>query len=194
MNRRLKSLVALNVELAKLEGKQKATALGMAAGFGAGAAALVFYAVGFGFAAAAAGLSEAFPVWLSLLIVTGVLLIVAAVLGLLAKRSAGKLSPPLAVSSDPGGGTHAQDPRRACLNAAPRRSGRRSPRSGAGLGEDLDALHGDLRWLVLVPFLIGGAVAERDRVEAQAGQAGENRPQVRPPVHLSPRTRSRGSV
>ena len=27
------------------------------------------------------------------------------------------------------------------------------------LGEDLDALHGDLRWLVLVPFLVAGAVA-----------------------------------
>ena len=95
VNRRLRSLVELNVELAKLEGKQKVTALGMAAGFGAGAAALVFYAIGFGFAAAAAGLSESLPVWLSLLIVTGVLLIAAAVLGLLAKRSAGKLSPPL---------------------------------------------------------------------------------------------------
>jgi hypothetical protein len=29
----------------------------------------------------------------------------------------------------------------------------------AGLSEDLDALHGELRWLVLVPFLVGGAVA-----------------------------------
>jgi hypothetical protein len=27
------------------------------------------------------------------------------------------------------------------------------------LGDDLDALHGDLRWLVLVPFLIAGAVS-----------------------------------
>jgi hypothetical protein len=29
----------------------------------------------------------------------------------------------------------------------------------ARLGDDLDALHGDLRWLVLVPVLVGGAVA-----------------------------------
>jgi hypothetical protein len=29
----------------------------------------------------------------------------------------------------------------------------------AGLAADLDALHGELRWLVLVPFLVGGAVA-----------------------------------
>jgi hypothetical protein len=27
------------------------------------------------------------------------------------------------------------------------------------LGEELDALHGDLRWLVLVPFLVAGGVA-----------------------------------
>jgi hypothetical protein len=95
VNRRLKALVELNVELAKLEGKQKATALGMAAGFGVGAAALVFYAIGFGFAAAAAGLTEAVPLWASLLIVMGVLLIIAVVLALLGKWAAGKASPPL---------------------------------------------------------------------------------------------------
>jgi hypothetical protein len=27
------------------------------------------------------------------------------------------------------------------------------------LGDDLDALHGELRWLVLVPFFLAGAVA-----------------------------------
>jgi hypothetical protein len=95
VNRRLKSLVDLNLELAKLEGKQKATALGMTAGFAVGAAALVFYAVGFGFAAAAAGLNESLPLWLSLLIVMAALLIAAAALGFLAKRSAKKVSPPV---------------------------------------------------------------------------------------------------
>lgn len=85
----------MNIELAKLEGKQKASALGTAAGLAVGAAALVFYALGFGFAAAAVGLNEALPLWVSLLIVMSVLLIIAAVLGLLAKRSAEKLSPPL---------------------------------------------------------------------------------------------------
>jgi membrane protein implicated in regulation of membrane protease activity len=91
----LKSLVELNIELAKLEGKQKVTALGKAAGFAGGAAALVFYAIGFGFAAAAAGLNESLPLWLSLLIVAAALLLLAAVLGLLARRSAGELSTPL---------------------------------------------------------------------------------------------------
>ena len=95
VNRRLKSLVELNVELVKAEAKEKATAVGLAAGFGGGAATLVFYAVGFGLAAAAAGLDEFLSLWLSLLIVMGALLVGAIVLGLLAKRSASKLSKPL---------------------------------------------------------------------------------------------------
>ena len=95
VNRRLRSLAELNLELAKLEGKQKATALGMAAGLGLGAAVLVVYAVGFGFAAAAAGLDEALPLWGALLIVMGAILLCAAALGLLAARSARKLSNPL---------------------------------------------------------------------------------------------------
>ena len=42
------------------------------------AAVLVVYGIGFAFATAAAGLSEALPLWLSLLIVTGVILVLAA--------------------------------------------------------------------------------------------------------------------
>ena len=45
------SLVQLNLELAKLEGKQKATAIGIAGGLGAAAAVLLVYAIGFVFAA-----------------------------------------------------------------------------------------------------------------------------------------------
>ena len=75
----------------------------MAAGFGAGAAALVFYAVGFGFAAAAAGLNEALPLWLSLLIVTGVLLIVAAGPGAAGKTIGEQALASAADSGDPGG-------------------------------------------------------------------------------------------
>jgi hypothetical protein len=89
------SLAQLNLELAKLEAKQKATALGVAGGLGVLAAVLVLYAIGFAFASAAAGLSEALPVWLSLLIVTGIILLLAAVAGLLAARFARKASPPM---------------------------------------------------------------------------------------------------
>ena len=94
MRRQLRSLTALNLELAKLEGKQKATALGLAGGLAVVAAALVVYAIGFAFAAAAAGLAEALPLWLSLLVVAGVILLVAGILGFLAMRLARKASPP----------------------------------------------------------------------------------------------------
>ena len=91
-------LTALNLELARLEGKQKATAVGLAGGLAVGALALVVYAIGFAFAAAAAGLAEALPLWLSLLIVAGAILLVAGILGcilgFLATRVARKASPP----------------------------------------------------------------------------------------------------
>ena len=94
VKRQLGTLATLNIELAKLEGKQKATALGIAGGLAAGAAALIFYGIGFALAAAAAGLAEALPVWLSLLIVAVVTFLVAGILGFLAMRSAQKASPP----------------------------------------------------------------------------------------------------
>ena len=87
-------LVRLNLELAKLEAKQKAMALGVAAGLAFLAAVLVVYAIGFAFAAAAAGISEALPLWLSLLIVAGLILLLAAIAGFLAVRFAQKASPP----------------------------------------------------------------------------------------------------
>jgi Putative Actinobacterial Holin-X, holin superfamily III len=91
---RLQSLAQLELELVKAEGKQKATALGVAAGLGALAAVLVVYGIGFAFATAAAGLSEALPLWLSLLIVTLVILALAAIAGFLAVRYAKKATPP----------------------------------------------------------------------------------------------------
>ena len=94
VTRRMQTLVQLNLELAKLEGKQKATALGVAGGLAVLAAVLVVYAVGFAFASAAAGLSEAVPLWLALLIVAGVIVLLAAIAGFLAVRSARKASPP----------------------------------------------------------------------------------------------------
>jgi cobalamin biosynthesis protein CobD/CbiB len=86
--------VQLNLELAKLEGKQKATAVGIAGGLAVGVLVLVVYGVGFVFAAIAAGLSEALPLWLSLLIVAVVLFLLAALAGYLAMRFVRKASPP----------------------------------------------------------------------------------------------------
>ena len=90
----IQSLVELNVELAKLEGKQKVTALGIAGGLGVTALILAVYGVGFAFATITAGLSEALPLWLSLLIVTATILSLAAVAGLLAVRFGRKATPP----------------------------------------------------------------------------------------------------
>jgi H+/Cl- antiporter ClcA len=94
VKQRTQSLVRLNLELAKLEAKKKAMALGVAGGLALLAAVLVVYAIGFAFASAAAGISEALPVWLSLLIVAGAILLLAAIAGLLARRFARKASPP----------------------------------------------------------------------------------------------------
>ena len=91
---RAQSLVRLNLELAKLEAKKKVAALGVAAGLALLAVVLVVYAIGFAFASAAAGISEALPLWLSLLIVSGLILLLAAIAGFLAVRSAQKATPP----------------------------------------------------------------------------------------------------
>jgi membrane protein implicated in regulation of membrane protease activity len=58
------------------------------------AVALVLYALGFSFAALAAGLSESLPLWASLLIVAGLIVVLAAILALLARHFARKAAPP----------------------------------------------------------------------------------------------------
>jgi Putative Actinobacterial Holin-X, holin superfamily III len=77
-----RSIVQLEVQLATAELKRKAAALGTGAGLVAGAAVFAFLALAFAAAAAAAGLATTLPVWLSILIVFGVLVLVAAILGL----------------------------------------------------------------------------------------------------------------
>ena len=94
VKKRTQSLLQLNLELAKLEGKQKATAVGVAGGLGAAAAVLLVYAIGFIFAAIAAGLNETLSLWVSLLIVAILLALIAAIVGYLAVRFARKASPP----------------------------------------------------------------------------------------------------
>ena len=94
VKRRIQALVQLNLELAKLEGKQKVTSIGIAGGLGIAAAVLAVYGIGFAFATVAAGLSEVLAWWLSLLIVTAVIFLLAAIAAFLAKRFARKASPP----------------------------------------------------------------------------------------------------
>jgi hypothetical protein len=84
VNRRTRALLKLNLELAQLEGKEKATTAGIAGVFGVVAVILITYAVGFGFAAIAAALGLTLPLWASLLLVAVAMILFAAIAGLLA--------------------------------------------------------------------------------------------------------------
>ena len=118
-----RSLANLIRELAQLEAKRNAAALGKAAGLGIAAGVLVFYAVGFLLAAAAAGLNETLSLWLSLLIVGGVLVLVAVVCVLLARRLARRSATSPAQSGDRRGQADCGHAEESCLNEALTRSG-----------------------------------------------------------------------
>jgi len=75
-----RSFVELEVQLAAAELKKKAQALGTGIGLMIGAAILAFLALTFGLLAAAAGLATTLPVWVSLLIVMGALIVITAIL------------------------------------------------------------------------------------------------------------------
>lgn len=75
-----RSIVQLEIQLALAELKKKAAALGVGIGLTAGAAIVAFLALCFALAAAAAGLATTLPVWASLLIVCGALVLTAAIL------------------------------------------------------------------------------------------------------------------
>ena len=76
-----RSIVQLEIQLAASELKRKVAALAIGIGLAIGAALLGLLALLFGLAAATAGIATALPVWLSLLIMFGGLLLVAATLG-----------------------------------------------------------------------------------------------------------------
>ena len=87
-----KTLIGLEVELAKLELKRKVAAFGLGIGLLLGAAVFGVFALGFLFATAAAALATFLSTWLALLIVAAFLLVLAAVLGLVGVK---KLQPPV---------------------------------------------------------------------------------------------------
>lgn len=90
-----RSFVELEVQLALAELKKKAAALGTGIGLLIGAAVFAFLALCFGLAAAAAGLSTTLPVWTSLLIVCGALILLTAILALLGRVFLQKGSQPV---------------------------------------------------------------------------------------------------
>ena len=89
------TIARLELELASLELKKKVAALGVGIGLLGGAIAIGLYGIGFLFATITAGLATFLPVWLSLLIVTLVLLATAGLLAYLGVRSVNRGTPPL---------------------------------------------------------------------------------------------------
>jgi Putative Actinobacterial Holin-X, holin superfamily III len=76
-----RSIVQLEIQLAASELKRKVAALAIGIGLVVGAAVFGLLAILFGLAAATAGIATALPVWLSLLIMFGGLLLLTATLG-----------------------------------------------------------------------------------------------------------------
>jgi uncharacterized membrane protein YqjE len=90
-----KRVVSLELELAKLELVKKVTALGVGIGLAVGAALFAVFGLGFLFATVAAAFATFLSTWLALLIVTGILFLLAAVLGVFALTRIKRGTPPV---------------------------------------------------------------------------------------------------
>lgn len=89
------SLARLELELATVELKVKAEALGSGAVLGLVAALVGLYALGFAFATVAAALANVVATWLALLLVTVGLLLLAGILGAVAMQRIKSGTPPV---------------------------------------------------------------------------------------------------
>jgi protein-S-isoprenylcysteine O-methyltransferase Ste14 len=92
---RTSAIVRLELELAALELKRKVTSLGVGIGLAIGAAVVALFMIGFLFATIAAALALVMPWWAALLVVTGILALVVAVLAALAVNRIQKGTPPV---------------------------------------------------------------------------------------------------
>jgi uncharacterized membrane protein len=91
----LSTILRLEIELATMEVKRKVLALGIGIGLAVGAAIFLLFMFGFLFATIAAVFATFLATWLALLVVTGILLVTAGLLGGLAIRSITKGTPPV---------------------------------------------------------------------------------------------------
>jgi Flp pilus assembly protein TadB len=91
----LRRLVASEIALFKAEMTAKAKAAGIGAGLLVGALLFLFFAFGVLVTAAVLGFALILPAWLAALIVAGILLLIAIVLGLIGWRSLKKGVPPV---------------------------------------------------------------------------------------------------
>jgi hypothetical protein len=92
---RVRTIVRLELELARLELQRKVAAIGLGIALAAGAVVLLLFALGFALAGAAAGLETALSTWASLLIVAGATLLVAGGLGAAAVSALKRGTPPV---------------------------------------------------------------------------------------------------
>ena len=92
---RAKSLIALELELARVELTRKIAALGAGLGFAVGGAVVGLYSVGFLFATLAAVLATFLPTWLAPLIFTLFLPVGAGALGFLGLTRIKRGTPPV---------------------------------------------------------------------------------------------------
>jgi len=89
------AIARLEVELAALELKKKVTVLGVGIGMAVGAAVFGLIGLSFVFLTIAAGLDTFLDTWLALLITTGLLFVIAGVLGMLGLGRIKKGTPPV---------------------------------------------------------------------------------------------------
>ncbi|CAN5336713.1 phage holin family protein [soil metagenome] len=92
---RVSAIVRLELELASMEIQRKIKSLGLGIAFAVGAVIFLVFMIGFAYAAIAAALATVMPTWAALLVVTGILLLKAAVLGILALNRIRKGTPPV---------------------------------------------------------------------------------------------------
>jgi uncharacterized membrane protein YedE/YeeE len=92
---RASAIVRLELRLAAAELKRKAAALAVGIGLGVAAVVLVLLGIGFAVAAGAAALALVLPTWAALLVVTGGLLGLAAVLAVTAAALFRRATPPV---------------------------------------------------------------------------------------------------
>ena len=90
-----RSLVRLELELAKLELTKKLSAFGVGSGLLVGAAVFGLFALGFLLATVAAALTLALPTWLALLVTALLLIALAATLALVGVRLLKQATPPV---------------------------------------------------------------------------------------------------
>jgi hypothetical protein len=92
---RVSTIVRLELELAALEVKRKIRSLGLGVAFAVGAAVALLFMGAFAYATVAAALATVMPTWAALLVVTGILFVKAALLGVLAITRIKKGTPPI---------------------------------------------------------------------------------------------------